>query len=268
MRYQKFPPVAALRPFVECYFVWEGEVLKKTEVQSPPNCFGAIVFNYGDPSWAYQHTSPVTPVPDAFVCGLFTSNYHRVLKGKIGMVGIVFKPSAVHNFFNLRMSNLVNSRMPLNLLIGKDADALLVSIQKESTDEERIKQLEDFVLLRLPEAKKRLSIIDEAIDYIDENKGAILVDEVSNHLKISRRYLEKQFLEKVGVSPKFYARIKRFGILSNKVAHSEKIDWQDVVLESGLHDQSHLSKEFLEFNHMNPSDYHQHHHEMTRFLKN
>lgn len=267
MRYQKFAPAPALRSFIECYFVWEGEVMEKTEVQSPPYCFGAIVFNYADPTWAYQHLDSPTLVPDAFVCGLFTSNYHRVLKGKIGMAGIVFKPTALHNFFALRMSHLVNSRMPLNLLIGDDADSLLISIKKELNDENRVKHLEDFTLLHLEGAKKRLSIIDEAVEYIDQNKGAILVNEVASHLKISRRYLEKQFLEKVGVSPKFYARIKRFGILSNKVAHSEKIDWQDVVVESGLHDQSHLGKEFLEFNGMNPTDYHQQHHEMTRFVK-
>lgn len=267
MRYQKFVPAPVLTPFIECYFVWEGDVSEKTEVQSPPNCFGAMVFNYGDPTWAYQHLQPVAPVPDAFVCGIFTSNYHRVLNGKIGMVGIVFKPTALHNFFNIRMSNLVNSRMPLPLLLGEEANVLLTSIKNERGDEARIQHLEIFLHQQLPEAKSRLSIIDEAVDYIDQNKGAILVEDVATHLKISKRYLEKQFLTKVGVSPKFYARIKRFGILSNKVAHNEKIDWQDIVLESGLHDQSHLAKEFLEFNRMNPSDYHQQHHEMTRFLK-
>jgi AraC-like DNA-binding protein len=267
MRYQKFQPAQSLKSFVECYFVWEGEVKEKTDVQSPPNCFGAIVFNYGDSNWAYQNSTALSTVPDAFVCGLFTSNYHRVLNGKIGMIGIVFKATALHNFFGLRMSNLVNSRMPLDLLIGLEAFSLLDMIKKGNTDEDRIKRLEDFVLLRLSEAKKKLSIIDEACDYIDLKGGLVSVDEVATHLKISRRYLEKQFLQKVGVSPKFYSRIKRFGILSNKVAHSEKIDWQDVVLESGLHDQSHLAKEFLEFNRMNPTEYHQNHTEMTRFVK-
>lgn len=267
MRYQKFTPVVALSPFIECYFVWEGEVVERTQVQSPPNCFGAIVLNYAEPTWAYQHSTAVSLVPDAFTCGLFTSNYHRVLLGKIGMVGIVFKATAIHNFFGLRMSNLVNSRMPLNLLIGEEADKLLESVKKAESDLGRIKYLEEFILGRLPDAKKRLSIIDEASEYIDQKEGLVSVDEVADHFRVSRRYLEKQFLEKVGVSPKFYSRLKRFSVISNKVAHSEKVDWQDVVLESGLHDQSHLVKEYKEFNHMNPSEYHQNHIELTRFIK-
>jgi hypothetical protein len=49
MRYQKYKPSAELLPFVECYFVWEGEAKEKLDVQSPPNCFSAMVFNYADP---------------------------------------------------------------------------------------------------------------------------------------------------------------------------------------------------------------------------
>lgn len=267
MRYQKFKPDKSLSSFIECYFIWEGEAKQQIEVQSPPNCFCAIVFNYGDPTWVYQNSKEIFSVPNAFICGLFTSNYHRVLKNKIGMAGIVFKATAIHSFFGIRMSSLVNSRMPLDLLLGDQATEILTAIMCESTDEGRIKILENFVLSYVEEAKKKRSIIDEAIDFIDKHKGSISVEEVASKFKVSRRYLEKQFLEKVGVSPKFYARIKRFGTLSNKVAHLEKVDWQDVVFETDLHDQSHLVKEFMEFNKMNPSEYHLKHREMTRFLK-
>jgi AraC-like DNA-binding protein len=267
MRYQKFPPSEELKPFVECYFIWEGETKEPLDVQSPPNSFAAMVFNYGDQYEAYQNSTAKTAVPKAFVCGLFTSNYHLVLKGKIGMAGIVFRPSALHNFFGIRMSQLVNSRMPLELLLQARAQSLWINVNAALNDKERIKILEEFAHSHLPEAKTKLSIIDESLELIDHHKGSISVEAVANQLKISRRYLEKKFLEKVGVSPKFYARIKRFGLLSNKVAHSENVDWQDIVFESGLTDQSHLVKEFMEFNQMNPTDYFVKHNELIRFVK-
>src|SRR5687768_2311109 len=139
MRYLKFKPAELLTQFIECYFIWEGEAHEQIEVQSPPNCFGAIVFNYGDPTWAYQNSSDLLAVPDSFICGLFTSNFRRVLRGKIGMAGIVFKPTSIHNIFGVRMSTLVNSRMPLDLLIGLDAEKLSESIRQQSTDNDRIK---------------------------------------------------------------------------------------------------------------------------------
>lgn len=267
MEYRKFAPCAELKPFVECYFAWEGEAKVCLDVQSPPNSFNAMVFNYADPYETYQNSTTRMHVPKAFVCGPFTSNYHLVLKGKIGMSGIVFRSSALHNFFGIRMSQLVNSRMALVLLLPDRAESIWGNVKAANTDESRVKILQDFLLSLLPEAKARLSVIDEAVEIIDEHKGSISVETVAAQLKISRRYLEKKFLEKVGVSPKFYARIKRFVSLSKEVAYNKNFDWQDIVFEYGFHDQSHLVKEFMEFNQMNPSDYHLKHNELIRFVK-
>jgi AraC-like DNA-binding protein len=267
MEYRKFAPSAELTPFIECYFVWEGEANESLDIQSPPSSFNAMVFNYADCYEAYQNDGLRMSVPKAFVSGLFTSNYHLVLKGKIGIIGIVFRSSSLHNFFGLRMSHLVNSRMALELLLPDRAESLWASVKAGKTDEGRIKIVQAFLVSHLPNAKAQLSIIDEAVELIDHLKGSISVETVAEQLKISRRYLEKKFLEKVGVSPKFYARIKRFSHLSNVLAHSPKVDWQDIVHQSGFHDQSHLVKEFMEFNQMNPSDYHLKHNELIRFVK-
>lgn len=267
MRYQKFPPAPELQPFVECYFIWEGEVSEVLEVQSSPICLGAIVFNYGAQTWARQNSKELQFVPDAFVCGLFTSTFHRILKGKIGMAGIALRSSAVHNIFGIKASTLVNNRMSLDLIPGININPILAGIKGASEDDQRIRILEEFIRPYLTPAKKRLTIIDEAVVFIDHHRGINTVDEVAAHFKISRRYLEKQFLEKVGVSPKFYSRMRRFNSVLYKVIYKNETNWQDVVFENGLHDQSHLAKEFLEFNKMNPTDYKQNHKEMTRFVK-
>lgn len=268
MQYRKYSPETELKPFVECYFLFEGEAREPLRIQSPPSGFPAMVFNFGDPHWAFQNNDQQLCVPKAFACGQFTSNYQLVLQGKISMAGIVFKPSAFYNFFAPRMSELVNNRVPLELLMGKDvAEDLWNKLKDQLCHESRPRILHEFLSCHLAVAKARLSIIDEAVEYIDWHSGRISIEEVAAELRISSRYLEKKFLEKVGVSPKFYARVKRFSVLSNKIAHSEKIDWQDVVFESGFHDQSHLAKEFLEFNKISPSDYHRQHRELSRYIK-
>jgi AraC-like DNA-binding protein len=267
MRYQKIQPAPSLYSLVECYFVWEGDAAEGLKVQSPPNCFTSITFNYENQYWASQHNSALTLVPRAFVSGQFTSNYTLELKGKIGVVGIVLKPCSLYNIFGVRMTQLVNSRVPLSFLPGLPEAILWAAVKEQSTDEGRIRILEELMLSYVNSAKANLSVIDEAVDHIDACKGCITVEEVATYLKVSRRYLEKKFLEKVGLSPKFYARMKRFGALSNKIANSPKIDWQEIVTEFGFHDQSHLVKEFLEFNQMNPTQYHLLHRELSRFVK-
>lgn len=266
MHYQKYPPIPSLCPFIECYFEWEGDASEAEEVQSPPNGYTAMVFNCADPYWAFQVNSDTRPVPMCFASGQFTSNYHLLMKGKIGIVGIVFKAPAMYNFFNWKMVEMVNQRVALDVLLGKEAINLYETVLSETTPGHRITVLDNFLMKHLKVAKSRLSLIDDAIDIIDNNKGLITIESVANQVKISRRYLEKKFLEKVGISPKLYARVRRFSVLSNKVAHDNIIDWQDMVLEGGYHDQSHLVKEFQEFNQMNPRDYHQKHLELIRFV--
>jgi AraC-like DNA-binding protein len=226
-----------------------------------------MVFNYSDPYIASQNNNTPIVVPRAFASGQFTSNYTLELNGKIGMAGIVLKPCTIHNIFGTRMSQLVNARVPLSFFPGLPEEILWTAVKNQITDEGRIKILQELMTSFVPAAKINASVIDEAVTYIDSCNGCTSVESIADHLNVSRRYLEKKFLEKVGVSPKFYARIKRFGALSNKIAHQEKIDWQAIVDEYQFHDQSHLVKEFIEFNQMNPSQYHLAHREMTRFVK-
>lgn len=266
MHYQKYPSSPELQPFIECYFIWEGDASEAKEVQSPPNGYTAMVFNSADPYWAFQVNSEARPVPMCFASGQFTSNYHLLMKGKIGIVGIVFKAPAMYNFFNWKMVEMVNQRVALEILLGKEAVNLYQAVLSETSAGHRINVLDNFLMKHLKTAKSRLSLIDDAIDIVDNNKGKVAIESVANQVKISRRYLEKKFLEKVGISPKLYARVRRFSVLSNKVALGNIIDWQDMVLEGGYHDQSHLVKEFQEFNQMNPRDYYQKHLELIRFV--
>jgi AraC-like DNA-binding protein len=165
------------------------------------------------------------------------------------------------------MSELVNNRIPLSLLLNAKETTLFNQLNSQLKDEDRVKLLEEWMLVQLPIAKKNLSIIDEVADFIDEKKGLIAIEEVAVKFKVSRRYLEKQFLQKVGVSPKLYTRLKRFVMLSLELAYNNNSDWQELLEKAKLHDQSHLVKEFLEFNKENPTEYFKNHHEMTRFVK-
>jgi AraC-like DNA-binding protein len=120
----------------------------------------------------------------------------------------------------------VNSRVPLSYFPGLPEEILWTAVKDQGSDEGRTKILEELMISYLPAAKRGVSIIDEAVEYIDACKGCVSVEAVAQKLNISRRYLEKKFLEKVGISPKFYARIKRFGTLSNKIARQNS--WSSI----------------------------------------
>lgn len=268
MDYRKYPPTEDLKDLVECFFTWEGDAGEELDVQTPPSGFCAIVFNLYTPYLAYPHGSNTrTSVPQTFVSGQFTSNYHLILRGRIGMAGVVLRATALYRLFGIRMSQLVNCRVPFSMLCGERSAAWENKLVHCCSARERIMALEQLVVELSSAHLIGPSVTDRTVRFIDDHHGAVTVEEVATRHGISRRHLEKQFIIQVGISPKYYARIRRFSSLSNKVAWSRKIDWQQLVFEYGFHDQSHLIREFLEFNKMNPTDYFRNHQELVRLLR-
>jgi AraC-like DNA-binding protein len=268
MEYEKFFPEGDNeRALVECYYRWRGDGSPALELQSPPTGFGAIVVNALDPYVAWQAEDDKQIVPAAFACGLFTSNYHLQLSGPFDVTGVVLKPSALHAMFGLRMSTLVNTRIPLSMLDVQAAAVLPNLVNEQKDTRGRVSMLRSFIAERGEQARTRFSILEDIIQWIDKSHGNATIDEVAAKFRVSRRYIETQFLEKVGVSPKFYARIRRFSYLSNVIVRTPELNWQDIVELGGFHDQSHLVKEFLKFNRMSPAQYMDNHKEIIRLLQ-
>ena len=93
------------------------------------------------------------------------------------------------------------------------------------------------------------------IEYIFSRNGVVKVKNLTNKFHISRRWLEKQFAEQVGISPKQMARLIRFNALLLSVEMTPSVSWSEMIDKFGYYDQSHLNKDFHEFTGLSPTDY-------------
>ena len=72
---------------------------------------------------------------------------------------------------------------------------------------------------------------------------------------LSLRQFERNFIIRVGISPKLFIRIVRFEYaMKIKNSYSDK-SWSEIALECGYTDSSHLLKEFKEFAEFPPSQF-------------
>jgi AraC-like DNA-binding protein len=269
MFYQKFKLPPILQPFVECLYIWEGKVLPNDThtFESPPNSFASIVFNYGD---AYtvsnaQHSNLKTP--PFFITGQATQRYQLALSGTIGMVGVVFKPAALATFFNLPMYELTEARLDLATVLGKPVQELGNRIAEAKHRGQRLQLVENWLLQLHREKAGNLDGIDVAANLILDRTGNVEVEELLREVFMSRRQFERKFFAKVGVSPKYYIRIRRIGQVCNLLAHQQKADWQLLIGAGGYFDQAHFIKEFKHFMGKTPSQYFKHNQELIHFLE-
>ena len=79
------------------------------------------------------------------------------------------------------------------------------------------------------------------------SKGSRSIDQVGEHVALSRRQLERLFLKNTGLEPKTFARIARF----QRALHLERTcpawNWTRIAQECGYYDQAHLIAAFRQY---------------------
>lgn len=269
MFYRKIEPPIHMKTFIECFYIWETSLLHPLKVESPPNGFGSMVFNYGTPYKIsnFKFEAPKF-VPQCFLTGQATRNYELSLFGTIGMIGIVFRPAGLGTLFNLPLAELTDERINLyDILDRKMVETIAERIMESKSHAERIQVLIQFLNQQLMLNENRIDNIDFAANYIVNKKGIINVNTLMNDLYMSRRQFERKFLQKVGLSPKYYARVRRMSYLCSLMAGKRQVNWQHLLYDCGYYDQAHFIKDFTSFLGRTPNDYLLHNIELAHFLK-
>jgi AraC-like DNA-binding protein len=258
MIYQKFIPSEALNPYVECYFVWHSSdaAVNNLVVESPPTGYCSIVFNCGDDYHIRNKKYDRLKVPRQFISGQSIYSYSLFFDGIISLCGIVLKPTALASVFNLPTYQYTEERIDLTTVFPTSVvSGIATNISNEKDVNEKVKLLDQFLLRFFKENKPVPDYIDKVANLIIEKNGMVDVAEMMKNVFMSRRNFERKFFRKVGLSPKYYARLKRMSFIMNIIAGKRRADWGALFSECEFYDQSHFIKDFLEFTGRSPQQY-------------
>ncbi|NNC45774.1 MAG: AraC family transcriptional regulator, partial [Winogradskyella sp.] len=70
------------------------------------------------------------------------------------------------------------------------------------------------------------------------------IKDLPSRLCISKRQLEREFKEKIGISPKHYLRITRINEVIRLLNEKQVFDLTSITYHCGYFDQSHFIKDF------------------------
>jgi AraC-like DNA-binding protein len=103
-------------------------------------------------------------------------------------------------------------------------------------------------IARLEKLRIRREDLDQkviaAISMIEEKRGEMRISALAEELGLSVRQFERRFKRSAGLSPKQYARARRFRSAAAALATGETVNWADRAAEMGFADQAHLTHEF------------------------
>jgi AraC-like DNA-binding protein len=78
---------------------------------------------------------------------------------------------------------------------------------------------------------------------------------VAERCGLTGRAFTRRFTDNVGLTPKRFARVRRFQRALASIPHDRPVDWAEIAHRSGYFDQAHFVREFRAFTGLVPSAY-------------
>jgi AraC-like DNA-binding protein len=235
-------PEPDLAGIVEEYWEVEGRIGAFRE-RVVPNGFVELMVNLGPVHHLLSDQGAGT-WRDAWVSGLQDRSLYIESPDGTHLVSVRLHPLGARCVLGLPMSEVANSVVDLQTLIGAAAGRLRERLLAAATPEVRFAILERFVRRRLEAADTPHGIARWAAGRIEVAHGKLTVSSLCRDAGVSRKHLNALFGNAVGLSPKAYARVHRFAWVLGRIRDVVDVDWSHLAYRAGYADQAHLVRDF------------------------
>jgi len=258
MIFTKINPSEQLRHLVN-YFWWIGLDCEKDDTDSfseriLPDASSEIVFHFGDRVSRSSGDNGIQCEPNCFFAGPNTSYYNLAARGVVSMIGVKFYPHTPSFLLRENAKRLRDSVVDLAAIWGDAINRVHERLAEAETLETRIALIENFLNGCLRDRQSfPVKYLDFAVRHVTENHGRVTFPRLAQKLGITPRYLEKLFLEHVGIQPKLFAEIVQLRQSVRLMNLHKNRSLTDISYASGYYDQSHHIRAFKRFTGLTPS---------------
>lgn len=266
MVFLQSPPHLALQRYIGQYIYvsFNSSELPSLKQTFLPYDITAISIFIGSGFSAYERDYVTNPVANngqsisAYYNAMITSPTSLFFKENSWIKAFVisFKSAGFSELFYINVAELTNRLFDFSALGGASARSCFLEQLAETSDfKAQVSILDRFFLEKIPHHYKSTGQIGEACRRLIVTDGLINMKGLAYHTNMSLKTLERRFTEKVGVSPKLFARFKRFHHALDLMNRQQAPSWAGIAYECGYYDQNHFIKEFKDFTHQLPSAY-------------
>jgi len=262
MLIEYFKPSFSLNKIIKTYYLIEGDFGNRTQDTFYADGCIEIVFNLD-----VQFYRKNVKEEWAKVIGQIVKPLEVEAKGKGKSFGIWFYPQGFSMLSGIPANELTEVAIPLDKIFDRYFVDFVGELLMNNKIIYLIRALNNFFEGILDNKKLNFKdiVAQQAIikSYSSENWN---LDELASDLNISNRYLQKIFLEKVGLRPKQYQRILRFQRALSQINMNSKNSLTLTAYDINYYDQSHFIREFKGFTGLVPSKFNSDNHHINRLF--
>lgn len=184
----------------------------------------------------------------SFAAGLHAGHVRMDSAGDAECLQIDFTPLGARLFFAMPLLELTSRMVHLDDL----GDAGIGELGRRLADTEgwrdRIRLAEDFVTARIAGSQRAIGAETlYAYREIARSRGDLRMADIAGDLGWSRKRLVAEFRSEIGMTPKTFSRVVRFGHAMELASLAQAGGWADIAAACGYADQAHMTREFVEF---------------------
>ncbi|HMO33345.1 MAG TPA: helix-turn-helix domain-containing protein [Lacibacter sp.] len=252
-----FPVHPALAPFVHAVALEEVRVSGQEEQPPcffPPTPLQCLLFYLGDPIRARTGGSAdrfedrgrcIVVGPQVSRVDLQLPAWHRVLI-------VTFYPGGLYRLLGIPLQELFDDGFDAGLLLGPAVRQLTERLLQMPDNRVACAEVERFLLESLGRLQQELPV-DRGLHKLLQSQGLLSMDRLASLSCLSIRQLERTCRQRIGMSPKLFARITRFSHAYRLHETCPHFTWTHVAHAAGYYDQMHLIKDFKVFAGATPS---------------
>jgi AraC-like DNA-binding protein len=203
-----------------------------------------IAFNFDGQTTLNRPDGRSRVAPKAYIFGGSTPPCGgQSFSGHVQSFAVFLKPLSFWPLFRIPSSVLVNKDIDAEDLLGPEILDLWSKLAECRTFQERIFAAERYLMPVVSRARGSTLIARTAHHMLDRN-GVIRIGEIADHARLSVRQYERRFLEEVGLTPKTFARTRRFQRAFDAKRFFPQRTWLSIAHEFGYFDQMHMVRDF------------------------
>ena len=244
-----------MRPYVREYVGYVESMSTAIDRREPPMDVAPVIINFGAPVRIYEAgTSERWTSYTNFCAGPFDTHVVVGSEGPFAGLQINFTIFGARLFLGRPLHELTNRVVDLETLFGAAGPRLMSELYDAPSWDARFAIVEREIASRIGAARQPSREVTWAWRRLKNTYGQVNIGTVLDEIGCSQRHLIARFRNELGLTPKVFARVLRFGRALEAIRRNPSIRLADLAIDCGYFDQAHFSRDFREFAGVSPTD--------------
>jgi AraC-like DNA-binding protein len=249
-----YTPHILLQEFIQCIMVVNAEV-KEGEphiISYPPTPQHSLFFYINDRiKVRKQGDDNFNLQPRGVLVGLQSTSVRLDVNRSHKAVRVGFQPGGMYRLLGFSMAEMIDGSYDATDVLGNEIEGVIEKLQEAESFDDIKTIIEDYLLDQVKTLKQPMPF-DKAILELIRLNGNIPIEKVASMACLSLRQFERVSKERIGFSPKMFARLVRFSKAYRLRENFPAMTWTNIAHSCGYFDQMHFIRDFREFTGINP----------------